>query len=726
MIHPDDLADAQRALREFVAQETHAFGKPYEFRVITAQGDVKWVETTGVNLVDDPAVRGIVLHTRDVTEQHEAAEQLRAMAGRLGSLVAHLPVGVMLADEKGQITYVNRAAAELLRLDGEPDDLVRAGPKAMWDQMRARHPDFEEHLRRAQEIIGERRSVLDERVVVHDGRTLSRSHVPIVDGTVYRGFLWIFQDLTEQVTMVAEREHLLEVEQRQNIRLRGLDSLKSDLVASVSHELRTPLTSIMSFTKLLLDGLGVDAVTDQAEFIGVIGRNTERILRLVDDLLLLDRLESERRVEHESVDFAGLVAMAVSSIQPLADERGIELVWQVTGGPPVKGDEARLAQVVDNLLANAVRFTPSGGEVRVEAVPRPATGGSRCPTPASGSPSTSCTSSSSASSGPPTPGSRRCPARASGWPSSATWPSCTMGRSTSVGRGQGHDGDRHPPGGRGPGAGRAQVVVGGLTQSTRILVIEDDADIRRSLQVVLGRVGYDLFGSEDGYDGLDQFQNRRHDLVLLDISLPGLDGWAVLERIRSVSQTPVLMLTARGLETDKARGLLSGADDYLTKPYSNDELVARINALLRRSPPSDGSRRLRRRAGAGGLLIQTCEVAEAPVRLTPTEFRLLTALLRHADEALTRELLDLSWHDPASDGSGQVKFTVLSLRRKLGWADLKEPARGGPGLRLPLPLPAPGGGGLGLPLPLDSPTTLGSSCGLTALVTAQEPCGGGG
>ena len=97
-----------------------------------------------------------------------------------------------------------------------------------------------------------------------------RGPVAIVDGTVYRGFLWIFQDLT-QVTMVAEREHLLEVEQRQNIRLRELDSLKSDLVASVSHELRTPLTSIMSFTKLLLDGLGVDAVTDQAESSGSSG-----------------------------------------------------------------------------------------------------------------------------------------------------------------------------------------------------------------------------------------------------------------------------------------------------------------------------------------------------------------------------------------------------------------------------------------------------------------------
>jgi len=370
VIHPDDLAVARQALRELVAQEASAFGKPYEFRVVTAQGAIKWVETTGVNLVDDPAVRGIVLHTRDVTEQHEAAEQLRAMAGRLGSLVANLPVGVILAEEGGRITYVNRAAADLLGLDGEPDELVRSGQRAMWTQMRARHPDFDEHMTRAAEIIREGRPVLDERVVVADGRTLSRSFVPIVDGTVYRGFVWIFQDLTEQVAMAAEREYLLEIEQRQNIRLRELDALKSDLVASVSHELRTPLTSIVSFTNLLLDGLGADTLVDQAEFIGVIGRNTQRILRLVDDLLLLDRLESDTPpMEPESVDVARLVELAASSIQPVAKERGVTLGWQVTGGPRVRGDGGRLGQVVDNLLANAVKFTPAGGEVNVAACP---------------------------------------------------------------------------------------------------------------------------------------------------------------------------------------------------------------------------------------------------------------------------------------------------------------------------------------------------------------------
>jgi len=369
-IHPDDLPIAHLAMRELVAQEDHAFGKLYEFRVVTAQGQTKWVETTGVNLVADPAVQGIVLHTRDVTERHEAAEQIRALAGRLTSLVASLPVGVLLADETGVITYVNRAAADLLGLEGEPDDLVRAGPWAIWDQMRARHPDFEAQLARAKQIVDERRPVLDERVAVADGRTLSRSFVPIIDGTVQRGFVWIFQDLSEQVAMAAEREYLLEREQHQNVRLRELDALKTDLVASVSHELRTPLTSIVSFTKLLLDGLGTDRVGDQAEFIGVIGRNTERLLRLVDDLLLLDRLESNTAdVNPEPVDLPGLVDLAISSIQPLATEKGVTLTKRLKGGPPVSGDVGRLGQLVDNLLANAVKFTPSGGEVTVSTYP---------------------------------------------------------------------------------------------------------------------------------------------------------------------------------------------------------------------------------------------------------------------------------------------------------------------------------------------------------------------
>ena len=207
----------------------------------------------------------------------------------------------------------------------------------------------------------------------------------------------------------------------------------------------------------------------------------------------------------------------------------------------------------------------------------------------------------------------------------------------------------------------------------RILVIEDDADIWRSLQILLERAGFDLTWAADGADGLRMFFDQHHDLVVLDISLPTMDGWSVLERIRLISTAPVLMLTARGLDTDKVRGLLEGADDYLTKPFSNAELVARVGALLRRSLPSseessiydDGRLRV-------DMVNHSCQVAKKPVNLTPTEFRLLSVLVRHSGDVLShKQILELGWNDRSGQGRGRVKFAVLGLRRKLGWEDLE-------------------------------------------------------
>ena len=207
--------------------------------------------------------------------------------------------------------------------------------------------------------------------------------------------------------------------------------------------------------------------------------------------------------------------------------------------------------------------------------------------------------------------------------------------------------------------------------SPRVLVIEDDADIWRSLEILLQRAGYTPSWAADGIEGLNRFADDRPDMVVLDIGLPRLDGWTVLERLRHVSDVPVLLLTARGLENDKVRGLLSGADDYLTKPYGNDELVARVGSLLRRKPPrpdnpsiyDDGL--LRVDFAAGGVAVEG-----APVALTPTEFRLLATLVRHAEQVLTHDqLLELAWHEVPGSGRGRIKFAVLGLRRKLGWAD---------------------------------------------------------
>ena len=123
-----------------------------------------------------------------------------------------------------------------------------------------------------------------------------------------------------------------------------------------------------------------------------------------------------------------------------------------------------------------------------------------------------------------------------------------------------------------------------------VLVVEDAPDVRRLVHTVLDRAGFAV--ANDGHAALREFYRVRPDVVLLDVGLPELDGWQVLERIRTMSETPVLMLTALGSERDKIRGLDGGADDYLVKPFSNGELVARVRALSRR-PPSAEIRRPR-------------------------------------------------------------------------------------------------------------------------------------
>src|SRR6202453_3654779 len=153
----------------------------------------------------------------------------------------------------------------------------------------------------------------------------------------------------------------------------------------------------------------------------------------------------------------------------------------------------------------------------------------------------------------------------------------------------------------------------------RVLVVEDDKDISLGIRTVLGRNGFDVMSSADGKDGLRVFHDSRPDLVVLDIGLPALDGWAVLERIRDMSDVPVLILTAHGQEADKVRGLRGGADDYLTKPFGNAEFIARVQALLRRQHTGDPLPEI---FDDGSVLVNFAThavlVDGIPVELTPT------------------------------------------------------------------------------------------------------------
>jgi len=209
---------------------------------------------------------------------------------------------------------------------------------------------------------------------------------------------------------------------------------------------------------------------------------------------------------------------------------------------------------------------------------------------------------------------------------------------------------------------------------TSVLAIEDDGDIRQLLRALLDREGYSVTEAATGRDGLRAFHQSKPDLVILDVGLPDLDGWQVLERIRDMSDAPVLVLTARSAERDKVRGLNAGADDYLTKPFSRVELLARLQAIRRRQVANttpravfdDGRIRL-------DFAHQQVTMGDEPVVLTPTEYRLLSALVRHAGQILSADqLIELAWDDPSGLAPARVKYAVLRLRRKLDWDDPEE------------------------------------------------------
>jgi len=202
-----------------------------------------------------------------------------------------------------------------------------------------------------------------------------------------------------------------------------------------------------------------------------------------------------------------------------------------------------------------------------------------------------------------------------------------------------------------------------------VLVVEDDPDITAALRIVLTRAGLGVLPAADGRSAMRVFHERSPDLVVLDIGLPEIDGWEVLARIRDASDVPVLLLSAYGTEEDKVRGLRGGADDYLTKPFSGRELLARVHALLRRAPHTEA---IASPYDDGRLWLdpQTRQVRVDGrlVELTPTEFRLLAVLVRNAGQVLgTGQMLARVWDDPSGLAPDRVKYAVRRLRRKLGW-----------------------------------------------------------
>jgi DNA-binding response OmpR family regulator len=201
----------------------------------------------------------------------------------------------------------------------------------------------------------------------------------------------------------------------------------------------------------------------------------------------------------------------------------------------------------------------------------------------------------------------------------------------------------------------------------RVLVVDDDDDIRLLLQQLLSGAGYDVQTAQDGRAALRAFHASPSDIVILDLSMPELDGFETLDRLRDLSDVPVILLTARSGEIDKVRGFRAGADDYVVKPFGRQELLARIEALLRRAPEATHLEHYDDGAISIDYANRLVMSRGLPVRLTPLEFRLVDAFARHPGQVLSAEqLIEHCWGHEAGVSRDQVKLYVSYVRKKLG------------------------------------------------------------
>jgi DNA-binding response OmpR family regulator len=202
-----------------------------------------------------------------------------------------------------------------------------------------------------------------------------------------------------------------------------------------------------------------------------------------------------------------------------------------------------------------------------------------------------------------------------------------------------------------------------------ILLVEDDQDLSDIIAYTLRRGGYEVIATYDGLSALKLVRAREPNLVVLDINLPRLDGWQILQQLRSFSAIPVIMLTGCGDDSDVVKGLKLGADDYITKPFSPSQLVARVEAVLRRSALSSSGARSRVLAVGDITLdlgLQRVTVRERTLNLTKIEFRLLHELAMHEGEVVShQELARRVWGYHEVDSGSITKSHIRNLRRKI-------------------------------------------------------------
>ena len=389
-----DPADAARVREEWARARAAGSELRTDLQLRHHDGPL-WVHAAVTSLPDQADLpRGFMVALTNVTARKRAererdqllmAEQaavrdLTDQTERLNALLAAATPGVLVLDEHGVIVQANQSLCDLLGLAEPPAALTGVSVERLRGQAGRTFMQPAEVLDRLGWYHTHRERVEGLRFPGVDGRVLECDYWPVSAGGQDRGGLVLLWDMSERAAQERERDRRLEAElasrhaaeeaqqelAEQNDELRELDELKTRFLATVSHELRSPLTSIVSYAELIRDEDRLSPTA--ARFLDVISRNAERITKLVGDLLLLSRIEAGMiPLELAQLSVAEVVTEAVQAAAPGAAQQGVTLDGSAPRGPPVLADRARLVQVIDNLIANAVKFTDEGGQVQVIA-----------------------------------------------------------------------------------------------------------------------------------------------------------------------------------------------------------------------------------------------------------------------------------------------------------------------------------------------------------------------
>ena len=472
----------------------------------------------------------------------------------------------------------------------------------------------------------------------------------------------------------SESSKELESLRREIEELRARLAMRSEFLGMVSHELRTPLTTIKGSAATVLSNPSLFDHTETRQFFRIIDQQADLMRDLISDLLDLTRIEvGALSVDPEPTDVAYLVAEAKDIFLRAGERNEIE-VDLAPGLPRVEADRTRIAQVLNNLWSNAAKHSPESSTIRVTAMEKGGHVEIAVIDEGRGlSPDRMERMFTAYSPVDGEDGGQRIEEDGLGLAICKGIVEGHGGRiwAESEGEERGSrftftvpvseqavsDSDYGVPGAR-------------PEESATILAVDDDPHLLRYVRNTLSEAGYACMGTGNPDELAHFLEIEQPDLVLLDLVLPGVSGFDLMKRIRQVSTVPVIFLSGHSGEEHIVQALRMGADDYIVKPFSPNELVARIEASLRKQAVFDFTE-VREPYRLGNLTIDYMEhgvtVSDRPVNLTATEYKLLFELSVNSGRVLTHDqILQRVWGPEYSGDAQLVRTMVKKVRRKLG------------------------------------------------------------